>query len=144
MPHGEAPAAAFYWRDGGGYGRRGEAGAARYAAQADLDDRAIVALRAERSSVDLELLDSKVGTDGLLMPVIVHGELLGAVAVANRPGERYPTDERELLNYVVHEAGAALNALHARENARLIAELAAGEISPDAATKRARVLAQSA
>jgi len=82
-----------------------------------------------------------VGTDGLLMPVIVHGELLGAVAVANRPGERYPADERELLSHVVQEAGAAL---HARENARLIAQLAAGELSLDMATKRARALAQPA
>jgi hypothetical protein len=144
VTHGETPAAAFYWRDEGGYGRRREAGAARYAARADLDDRAIVALRAERSSVDLERLDSKVGTDGLLMPVILHGELLGAVALANRPGERYPTDERELLGHVVHEAGVALHNLHARDNARLIAELAAGEISPEAATKRAQALAQPA
>jgi hypothetical protein len=141
VTHGEVPATAFYWRNESGYGRRGEAGTAKYAPQADVDDRAVVALRAERSSVDLELFDSKVGTDGLLMPVIVHGELLGAVAVANRPGERYPADERELLSHVVQEAGAAL---HARENARLIAQLAAGELSLDMATKRARALAQPA
>lgn len=144
VTHSEAPAAAFYWRDEDGYTRRGEAGGAMYAGEVDLDDRALVALRAERSSVDLEVLDSKLGADGLLMPIIVRGELLGAVALANRPGEHYATDERELFSHVVHEVGAALHALRARENARLIAELAAGEISPDAATKRARALAQPA
>jgi hypothetical protein len=48
------------------------------------------------------------------------------------------------LRHVVHEVGAALHALHARENARLIAELAAGGLSADAASERARTLAQSA
>jgi GAF domain-containing protein len=108
----------------------------------DTDDRATVALRAERHDFDLEDIGGSLGSDGLILPMIVRGELLGATVVANRPGEHYPADERELLRHVVHEVGALLHALHARANAQLIAELAAGRLSPDAASERARALAR--
>lgn len=142
--HSAAPAAAMYWRSGEGYDRMAECGEHSYPARLDMDDRATVALRADRRDVDLEDLGSSLGPDGLLLPMMVRGELLGAALVANRPGEHYPADERELLSHVVHEVGAALHALHARENARLIAELAAGRLSLDAASERARALAQPA
>jgi hypothetical protein len=141
--HTGARRAVLYWRSDGGYDRVAAHGDHAYPQRVDADDRAPVALRAERRDLDLEDLGSSLGSDGLMLPMIVHGELLGAMVVANRPGEHYPADERELLRHVVHEVGAALHALHARENARLIAELAGGRLSADAASERARALAQS-
>ena len=142
--HTGAPAAALYWRSGEAYDRIAAHGDHSYPQRIDTDDRAAVALRAERRDVDLEDLGSSLSSDGLMLPMIVRGELLGAMVVANRPGEHYPADERELLRHVVHEVGAALHALRAREDARLIAELAAGRLSPNAASERARALAQPA
>ncbi|MGH8428275.1 MAG: GAF domain-containing protein [Gammaproteobacteria bacterium] len=142
--HSNAPAVALYWHDVGGYRRLGESGEHRYPEKVDMDDRAIVALRADRNDIDLEDLGSALGTDGLLIPMIVRGELLGAVVLGNRPGEHYPPDERELLRHVIHEIGAAMDALRARENARLVNALAAGALTPDAAMMQARALAEPA
>ena len=140
--HTDAPAAAVYWREDEGYRRLDQQGTPAYAERTDLDDRAIVALRADREEIDLEDYDSDIGKEGLLLPMIVRGDLLGAVALAHRPGEHFAPDERELLAHVVHEVGAALHALHARENARLVSAIAGGEIAPEAAMERARALAE--
>ena len=142
--HSNAPAVALYWHDVGGYRRLGETGEHRYPEKVDMDDRAIVGLRADRSDIDLEDLGSALGRDGLLIPMIVRGELLGAVVLGNRPGEHYPPDERELLRHVIHEVGAAMDALRARENARLVNALAAGALTPNAAIEQARALAKPA
>lgn len=141
LVHTGTPAVAFYWRDQEDYERLAEAGSQRYSSRVNPDDRAIVALRADRQSVDLEEMDSALGEDGLLMPMLVRGELLGAVVIANRPGEHYPVDERELLDHLVHEVGSALHALHARENMRFITAIVDGDLSGGEILDRARVLA---
>lgn len=141
--HTRTPAAAVYWQEQGRYRRLASSGAPMYPLHADVDDRAFVSLRAERQESDLEGLHSELGGDGLLLPMTVRGDLLGAVVTANRPGEHYPQDERELLAHLVHEVGSALHALHARENARFVAALADGGLSGPEARQRARVLAQS-
>lgn len=138
--HTGTPAVAMYWRDQNGYVRLAEAGAQRYPPHVDMDDRAILALRAERESTDIDDSGSALGSDGLLLPMIVRGELLGAVLTSNRPGEHYPPDERELLDHLVHEVGSALHALHARENARFITAIVDGELSPVEILDRARAL----
>lgn len=140
--HAGAPSVAIYWRDAAGYERLGETGEGYYPPRLDIDDPAGVALRAERSVCDLEILGSVLGGDGLAAPMTIHGELMGLVALRNRPGEHYPAGERSLLQEVVQAVCGALYALHARENARFIEGLAEGAYDADEATLRARVLAQ--
>ncbi len=138
--HADTPAVALYWQEQEGYRRLAEAGGERYPTHLDADDRAIVALRAEREATNLEDLASALGADGLLMPMIIRGELLGAIVIANRPGEHYAPDERELLEHLVHEVGSTLHALHARENARLVTAIAEGKLSGAETFERARAL----
>lgn len=143
--YSEAPAVAFYWREAATYRRIGAKGAPLYPEALDPDDPAVVSLRADRQEADLAALHgSALGADGLLLPMIVRGELLGTVVCAHRPGESYPSDERDLLVHVVHEVGAALHTLHSRDSAQLVDELAAGVLTPAAAMERARALANPA
>lgn len=139
--HTGAPSVAIYWRGANGYARLGETGTAYYLPHLGIDDPAVVALRADRAGCDLENLGSGLGTDGLASPMTVHGELMGLVAIRNRPGEHYTANERALLEQVVQAVCAAYYALHARENARFIATLAEGGFDSEAAGIRARVLA---
>ncbi len=140
--HTAAPAAAFYWQERDVYRRIATSGAQSYPPTASIDDRAFVALRSERSETDLEDLNSGLGNDGLLLPMTVRGDLLGAIALANRPGEHFPPDERELLAHLVHEVGSAMHALHARENARFVSAVASGKLAGTDIAARARVLTQ--
>ncbi len=142
LSHADAPSVAIYWRDGAGYARLGEGGQVHYPASLDIDDPAGVALRAERSGCDLETIGGALGSDGLALPMTVHGELMGLVAIRNRPGEHYPANESGLLEHVVQSVCTALYALHARENARFIASLAEGAFQDGEAVVRARALAQ--
>jgi hypothetical protein len=141
--HTNSPAAAFYWQEQDAYRRIAANGTAAYPGMAGIDDRAFVALRSERTETDLENLCSDLGDDGLLLPMTVRGDLLGAIALSNRPGEHFPPDERELLAHLVHEVGSALHALHARENARFVSAVADGNLSGEEMTARARILSQS-
>jgi len=141
--HANTPAAAFYWQERDSYRRIAARGTTQYPAMASIDDRAFVALRSERSETDLENLCSDLGRDGLLLPMTVRGDLLGAIMLANRPGEHFPPDERELLAHLVHEVGSALHALHARENARFVSAVADGRLTGEELEVRARILNQS-
>ncbi|MDN5865079.1 MAG: GAF domain-containing protein [Gammaproteobacteria bacterium] len=139
--HTSTPAVAFYWQEREGvYQLLAQSGDARFAPELDEDDRAVVAQRAERGPCGLEDLASALGDDGLALPMMVRGALLGTVVIVNRPGERYPADEQELLESLVHEVGSALHALHARENARLITAIAEGGLSGNEIRDRARAL----
>lgn len=142
LTHANAPSVAIYWRGAGGYDRLGETGAVYYPARLDVDDPASVALRADRAGCDIENLGSSLGTDGLAAPMMVHGELMGLVAIRNRPGEHYPANERGLLEEVAQAVCTALYALHARENARFIATLADGDFDAGEVRIRAGALAQ--
>ncbi|HEX5314106.1 MAG TPA: GAF domain-containing protein [Gammaproteobacteria bacterium] len=138
--HTGTPAVAFYWRDRNDYRRLADGGEARYPERLDGDDRAVVALRADREAMALEEHESVLGSDGGLLPMVVRGELLGFIVIASRPGERYAPDEREILARLAHEVGSALHALHARENARFISAVAEGNLGGQELRERARVL----
>ncbi|HEX5463651.1 MAG TPA: GAF domain-containing protein [Burkholderiales bacterium] len=139
--HSGARAVGFYWQQQEGrYDLLEKTDASSYPPHLNEDDRAVVALRAERESTDLERLGSTLGDDGLLIPMTARGELLGAVVIASRPGERYAPDERELLDHVVHEAGSALHALQARDHARFVAAVADGSLAGAEMVDRARAL----
>ncbi|MGH8160709.1 MAG: hypothetical protein ACRESR_00880 [Gammaproteobacteria bacterium] len=139
--HTDTPATAFYWHENMQvYRRLARAGADDYPEALDGDDRAIVAMRAERETVNLHELASALGEGGIALPMLVRGELLGLIALGNRPGEDFPSDERELLGYLVHEVGAAMLALRARANARFVSAIAEGTLSETEVRAQARVL----
>ena len=81
-----------------------------------MNDPAFVGLRARNAELDLHATQSVLGMDGYAFPLIVRGNLLGALVVGQRPGEHFAAEERQLLFHVAHEVGAALFALRAQES----------------------------
>jgi hypothetical protein len=139
--HTDTPAVAIYWHQlMQRYQRIAAAGEDIYPRQLDNDDRAVVAMRAERETVRLYELSSVLAESGLALPVMGRGELLGLVVIAHRPGEDFPADELELLGHVVNQMGTAMLALRARANALLVAAIAEGKLSDNEIGERARTL----
>jgi len=115
--HTEAPQAALYERSltGEGYVGRHQLSAPALPETIPTDDLAFVTLRAHNAELTLYDTLSALGTEGYAYPLMLRGELLGALVVGERPGEHYAADERTLLFHVAHEIGAALFALRAQE-----------------------------
>ena len=141
--HAGTPALAIYSVENGGYRRVRQLGADGFPEQLPSDDAAFVALRADRKAVDLEPLGSALGTDGYVFPMLVLGNLRGAIVCRNRPGEHFAADEQKLLTRVAREVGAAWRILRARDNEALVQALAEGALPPEAAREKARELALS-
>jgi hypothetical protein len=114
--HSGAPRVALYERTSEGYACRRQQGEPALPERLPTDDLAFVGLRARNAEFDLHGTRSALGTEGYAYPLMLRGELLGALVVGERPGEHYAADERALLFHVAHEIGAALFALRAQES----------------------------
>ena len=136
-----APSVALYSAEAGHYRCLRQAGAERFPKDLDLDDAALVALRTERESVALPEVGSALGSDGCVFPMMVLGNLRGAVVCRNRPGEHYALDERRLLTRVAGDVGAALRIMRARDNEAIVTELVAGKLPTRTLRAKARSLA---
>ncbi|MGH8282817.1 MAG: GAF domain-containing protein [Gammaproteobacteria bacterium] len=110
--HLSVPGVAFYAQADGGYTRVRQAGERLYPERLGQDDPAVVAARADQNAVELSVLNSALGHDGYVFPMLALGELQGVLVCANRPGEHFAAAERGLITQVAHEVGAALFALH--------------------------------
>ncbi|MDE2196883.1 MAG: hypothetical protein KGJ56_06815 [Gammaproteobacteria bacterium] len=113
------------------YERRGEeyicvrhTGEVVYPQHVKIDDTAFVAARADQNDIDLSEFHSALGSDGYVFPMAAHGEMQYVLVCANRPGERYPVDERTLLAHVAHEMGMSLYALRMQAKAKVVEALA--------------------
>ncbi|MDE2234983.1 MAG: hypothetical protein KGK44_05465 [Gammaproteobacteria bacterium] len=133
-----APAVAIYSAETQGYKRLRQGGADKYPEELDIDDAALVALRTERTAVELPDVGSALGNDGCVFPMMVLGNLRGAVVCQNRPSTHYAMDEKTLLTQVASDVGAALRILRARDNETIVAELAEGKIPTRVLRQRAR------
>ncbi len=114
--HAAAPRVAFYEYTFDAYVCIRQQGEPALPARIATDDLAFVNLRARAAVLDLSDTPSELGRDGYAFPLMVRGNLLGALVVGERPGEHYAADERELLFHVAHEIGMALFALRAQES----------------------------
>ncbi|HSC47663.1 MAG TPA: GAF domain-containing protein, partial [Gammaproteobacteria bacterium] len=137
----KAPSVAIYSAEGSAYLRVGQAGDKRSPESLATDDAALVALRAEQRAVDLADLESGLGADGCAFPMMVLGRLRGVLVCANRPGEHYAADEKQLLTQVAREVGATWRILRARDNEAYVRAMAEGELSLKAAREKAKTLA---
>ena len=114
--HTGAPEVALYESSAQGYACVQQRGTRALPDEVAMNDPAFVGLRARNAELDLHATQSVLGTDGYAFPLIVRGNLLGALVVGQRPGEHFAAEERELLFHVAHEVGAALFALRAQES----------------------------
>jgi len=136
-----APAVAIYSAEGIGYVRVRQAGESAFPERLLTDDAALVALRAEQKAVDLADVVSGLGYEGCAFPMMVLGRLRGALVCANRPGEHYAADEKQLLTQVAREVGATWRILRARDNEAYVRAMAEGDLSLKAAREKAKALA---
>jgi len=138
--HMRAPAVAIYSAEKQGYKMLRQAGENVFPEHLDIDDAALVAIRTERAAVELPDVGSALGDDGCVFPMIVLGNLRGAVVLLNRPSEHYVTDERELLTQVASDVGAALRILRARDNETIVEQLADGTVPARTLREQARAM----
>ncbi len=132
----QCAAVAVYERAGSTYRRRA-ASEESWPVVADADDPAFVALRASHEPVPLAAQASRLGSEGLALPMTVAESLLGALVCRPRDGEQFAPEVRAALANAAHNLGMALDGLRHREHARLVADVAAGRIDADAARRRA-------
>ncbi|MGH8321558.1 MAG: GAF domain-containing protein [Gammaproteobacteria bacterium] len=135
-----SPSVAMYAATDTGYTLVSQSQAVKYPERLEADDPAMVAIRAEHQAVDLEDLDSGLGTDSCVFPMMVLGVLRGVLVCANRPGERYATDEKNLLTRVARDVGAAWRILRAKENEEFVRNVARGQFDIETAKARAKAL----
>ncbi len=114
--HTDAPCVALYERSAEDYVCRGQMGEPTLPEQIPTDDPAFIGLRARNAEFALHDARSTLGSDGYAYPLMLRGDLLGALVIAERPGEHYAADERALFFHVAHEIGMALFALRAQES----------------------------
>lgn len=88
----------------------------------DVDDPAVIALRAHELEVDLHDRVGALRNEGYAFPLQVRGQLLGLLVIGSRPDEHYSSEERELFGRVSHEVGAALFALRAQASELMLNE----------------------
>ena len=120
--HAKASSAGVWLReDSGAYVLR--EGTLGKGVSADVNDPAIVAMRARRVVVDLDAVDSVL--PGILaFPMLSSGELLGVlVCNAKRNEENYAPDERRTIAQVATSVGHAWSALRVKELERELERL---------------------
>ena len=143
--HTDAPQVALYERSPGGEGYvcRRQMGEPALPESIPTDDRSFVALRARNAELALHDTPSALGTEGYAYPLMLRGDLLGALVVGERPGEHYAADERALLFHVAHEIGAALFALRAQASEEQLNEVSARARASEAMLNDVRTQAEA-
>jgi hypothetical protein len=132
-------AAAIYERNGVTYQRR-QASGDGWPDGVDVDDPVFVSLRTGREQLDVKNVESALGTDGRAFPMTVGQTLTGAVICRARDGEQLNAEVRAAMAELARSVGTSLYLLRYREQARLIAQIAAGDVDQTAARSRAAAL----
>jgi len=82
----------------------------------DVDDAALVAMRAQREPIARDDVDSAVPFDWALPMLLPGGELAGFVTLGNKPsGDAYRPDEIEALVFASQQIGLNLEALRVKQ-----------------------------
>ena len=141
--HPHCDAVAVYERALSGYQLRASKGSA-WPETVDVDDPAFVSLRARRQEVDLRGTSSAMGSDSVAFPMTVGEMLSGAVVCRPRAGEQFAPDIRTALAELARNLGASIYILRYREQAHLVADIAAGRVDETGARQRAVAMLEGA
>lgn len=141
--HPHCDAVAVYERALSGYQLRAARGSA-WPETVDVDDPMFVSLRARRQEVDLRGSSSTIGSDSVAFPMTVGEMLSGAVVCRPRAGEQFAPDVRTALAEAARNLGASLYILRYREQAHLVADIAAGRVDETGARQRAVAMLEGA
>jgi hypothetical protein len=132
-------AAAIYERNGVTYQRR-QAHGSGWPEGVDVDDPLFVRLRSGREELDIKTVESALGAEGCAFPMTVGQTLTGAVICTPRDGEQLNREVRGAMAELARSIGTSLYLLRYREQARLIAQIAAGDVDQAVARSRAAAL----
>ena len=138
--HTRSPAVALYELADDGYTCVRQTQTQVFPRHVHTDDAAMVATRAEQKAVDLSDFTSSLGADGCVFPMTVLGVVRGVLVCANRPGEHFASDEKELISQVASDVGAAWRILRARDNEAFVRTVASGQLDIETAKARAQSL----
>ncbi len=138
--HTRSPSVALYEQADDGYTCVRQTQTQAFPQHVHTDDAAMVAARAEQKAVDLSDFNSKLGADGCVFPMTVLGVVRGVLVCANRPGEHFASDEKELISQVASNVGAAWRILRARDNEAFVRTVASGQLDIESAKARAQSL----
>ena len=127
--HIAAPWVAFYESGPQGFTLARQAGEHALPACVDIDDPAVIALRAHEPEVDLHDRAGALQHEGYAFPLKLRGQLSGLLVIGPRPDEHYSSEERELFAYVAHEVSTALFAIRTQINEQHLAEARLREIT---------------
>lgn len=141
--HPHCDAVAVYERALSGYQLRAARGSA-WPETVDVDDQTFVSLRARRQEVDLRGSSSTIGSDSVAFPMTVGEMLSGAVVCRPRAGEQFAPDVRAALAEAARNLGSSLYILRYREQAHLVADIAAGRVDETSARRRAVAMLEGA
>lgn len=135
-----ARGAAMYYARPDGY-ERTEADGSEFTSLIDVDDPAFVRMRTYLREVNLADVDSVLGSNGIAFPLVVRGQLTGALVCLMRPSqEPYDPDERAMVRALAVRVATSLEAIRARDHAQLVRAIALGTIDYERAKSRAREL----
>lgn len=118
----DAPAA-VYLADGDGQPRKAASARDIGPAALDVDDPALVALRAEPRPVEPDQVGSKIPA-ALIVPMVNRNEVVGVVVLGwKESGLSYRPDETDLIDWATHQVGLDLYALKVEQLERERSEL---------------------
>ena len=118
----DAPAA-VYLADGDGQPRKAASARDIGPAALDVDDPALVALRAEPRPVEPDQVGSKIPA-ALVVPMVNRNEVVGVVVLGRKEsGLSYRPDEIDLIDWATHQVGLDLYALKVEQLERERSEL---------------------
>ena len=135
-----SPAIAVYAAHGDTFRRMRHMGHDTFPAKIGVNDDAVLALKTYGMVTELRELSSALGADGCIVPMLVHGDLLGLMVLRNRAGQKFASDERDILNFVAGAVASTWRNVLARANEDLVVAMAKGSIESDDAFGKARRL----
>jgi len=126
---------------GGQYRLIEQRGSLAFPTVINADDAAFVRMRTDLYDVDLNDVKSRLGPDGLALPLTAQGQVQGALVCGIRLSEEpYDPDERAMLRTFARRLSVVLTALRAKECTQLVRDLATGAIDPQTAKQRAAAI----
>ena len=136
--------AGLYLASEGGYERAAASEKARdLPARLEVDDEAMVRLRATLAPLDLATVSSALGGSGLALPLAVRGRLEGLLVCGPKAEGRYAQAEIDFLEKAASGIAACIIALRAELHGYFVTQVAEGAVPSDRIIDEARRLAEA-
>ncbi len=142
--HGGGSYAGLFLASEAGYERAAASGqGCELPLRVEVDDEAMVRLRATLAPLDLATVSSALGNSGQLLPLAMRGRLEGVLVCGAKAEGRYAQAEIDFLEKAAAGIIACVIALRAELHANFVTQIAEGALPPDQVVGQARRLAEA-